>query len=175
MGKKILVAGVGNKLMGDDGFGPAVIESLSSLQLPTNVEARDFGTSGLALAIELGRYDTVIFLDAVKRGSKPGTLHILELHSEEITAGEVSEITTFTPHEIRLESLLSLAKAIDTLPKRITIIGCEPRNLGLQLGLSQEVRRAVARAVRLVLKKIGEMASEVSGSTSGGSADRFPS
>ena len=165
MEKKILIAGVGNKLMGDDGFGPAVIERLSSLQLPENVEARDFGTSGLTLAIELGRYDSVIFLDAVKRGCKPGAMHIVELDAEEISGAEVSEITKFTPHEIRLESLLSLAKAIGTLPERITIIGCEPRNLDLQLELSQEVRGAVGRAVRMALERMGEMAGELSDPT----------
>ena len=64
-GKRILVAGIGNRLMGDDGFGPRVIDILESMELPENVEVRDIGTAGITIATDLSDYDFVIFLDTM--------------------------------------------------------------------------------------------------------------
>ncbi|HEX58642.1 MAG TPA: hydrogenase maturation protease, partial [Methanomicrobia archaeon] len=81
---RVLIAGFGNKFMSDDGFGPRVIEELTKLKLPENVELRDVGLCDVTLAPDLADYDLVIFVDAVKTGGKPGTLYVLE-----ITAGDV--------------------------------------------------------------------------------------
>ena len=61
--KKVLVAGVGNRLMGDDGFGPRVIDVLSNYSIPDHVELRDVGTAGITIATDLSDYDEIIFLD----------------------------------------------------------------------------------------------------------------
>ena len=73
--KKILIAGVGNRLMSDDGFGPKVIDLLSSTALPENVDARDIGTAGVTIATDLSEYDLVIFVDSMNTEGEPGQLH----------------------------------------------------------------------------------------------------
>ena len=72
---RVFIAGIGNKYMGDDGFGPKVVEELLSEEIPSGVEVRDVGLCGITLAPELADYDMVIFVDAVNMDSKPGTIY----------------------------------------------------------------------------------------------------
>jgi hydrogenase maturation protease len=76
---RILVAGVGNVFRGDDGFGVAVARRLAHEPLPPGVELRDYGVRGVHLAYELlDGYDLLVLVDAVTRGSPPGTLYVIE-------------------------------------------------------------------------------------------------
>jgi len=81
---RILVAGIGNVFLGDDGFGVALADRLSRLKLPAGVDVVDFGIRGmdLAFAIQDG-YDAVVLLDATPRGSPPGTLHVIEVDRDQ--------------------------------------------------------------------------------------------
>jgi len=154
---KILVAGIGNKYMGDDGFGPRVIEALTTKDLPEDVEVRDVGLCGVTLAPDLDDYELVIFVDAVKKGGKPGTIY-----RREIEAGQVEKLKPeeargsfhLSIHEAKLEELLLFAKAIGTLPSTIVVVGCEVVKIGLGDALSQEVETALQRAVELILKEL---------------------
>ncbi len=149
-GGRILVAGVGNRLMRDDGFGPRVIDLLSSVPLPENVELRDIGTAGLTIATDLGEYDLVIFLDSMKMEGEPGRLSRVEVDVEDVK-DEAGELARVTLHEVGLEGLLKFSKTIGTLPPRVVLVGCKPKNIGPCLGLSDEVEAAAHRAVDLVL------------------------
>jgi len=80
---KILVAGLRNKYMGDDGFGPRVIEAPMVRNLHENVEARDVGLCGVTLAPDLRDYELVIFVDAVQKGGKPGTIYRSEIKAKQ--------------------------------------------------------------------------------------------
>ena len=71
--KRVMIAGIGNMFMKDDGFGSAVVKRIANKKFPEGVEVKDFGTGGLKLAYDLMRgYDGLIFLDASARVKNPG-------------------------------------------------------------------------------------------------------
>lgn len=91
---KVLVAGIGNIFLGDDGFGVETVRALAGRQLPPHVEAVDIGVRGVHLAYQvLDGYDTLILVDATARGERPGTLYVIEHDSAD--AGE--------PHGVALD------------------------------------------------------------------------
>jgi hydrogenase maturation protease len=157
--KKVLIAGVGNRLMSDDGFGPRVIDILSSAPLPKNVEARDIGTAGLTIATDLSEYDLVVFVDSVNMEGEPGQLHKSGIMVEEV-GGDIVELSRFTLHEVGLEGLLKFAKAIGALPPRVILIGCKPKAFGPSLELSPEVEDALHRAAEMAIATVEDFLSE---------------
>lgn len=156
---RILVAGIGNRLRGDDGFGPRVVDLLSSRKLPDGVDARDFGTAGLTIATELSDYDAAIFLDSAESEGDPGSLQRSRL---EVEAGidESAELARLTLHEVGLEGLLKFSKSIGTLPGKVYLIGCKPKILVPTLELSPEVEAAVEEAASMVLDTVCRLLSE---------------
>jgi hydrogenase maturation protease len=156
---RILIAGIGNRLKGDDGFGPRVIDLLSSRKLPDGVEARDFGTAGLTIATELSDYDVAIFLDAAENQGEPGSLQRSRL---EVQAGidESAELAKLTLHEVGLEGLLKFSKSIGTLPGKVYLIGCKPKLIVPTLELSPEVEAAVEEAASMVDDIVSKLLSE---------------
>jgi hydrogenase maturation protease len=141
--QRILVAGVGNVLRGDDGFGPAVTELLGGL--PEGVEVIETGTGGIALLQELMvGCAGLILIDAVERGAVPGTVFYIE---PEVEFGEhVPDVHLANPARV-----LSMAKTMGVLPDRVVIIGCQPEDTEeLCQGLSPCVQRALAIAVRKI-------------------------
>ena len=141
--KRILVAGVGNVLRGDDGFGPAVTELLDGL--PAGAEVIETGTGGIALLQELMvGCSGLILIDAVERGALPGTLFLIEPEIED--AVHVPDVHLANPARV-----LSMAKTIGVLPERVVIIGCQPADTEeLCQGLSPPVQRALAIAVHKI-------------------------
>jgi hydrogenase maturation protease len=140
---RILVAGVGNVLRGDDGFGPAVIGRLG--ELPAGVETVETGIGGVALLQELlAGCDGFVLVDAVDRGAAPGTL--FDLLPEVGDAVHVADVHLANPDRV-----LSIAKTMGVLPERVRIVGCQPAEVDeLGQGLSAVVEAAVARAVGMV-------------------------
>lgn len=140
---RILVAGVGNVLRGDDGFGPAVTELL--VGLPEGAEVIETGTGGIALLQELmAGCSGLILIDAVERGAEPGTLFFIEPEIED--AVHVPDVHLANPARV-----LSMAKTIGVLPERVVIIGCQPADTEeLCQGLSPPVQRALAIAVQRI-------------------------
>jgi hydrogenase maturation protease len=149
--EKILVAGVGNRLMGDDGFGPRVVDLLETAPLPRNVELRDLGTAGLTIATDLGEYALIIFLDSMDIEGEPGRLLQTDVRVEGDLEG-LNELARVTLHEVGLEGLLRFAKAIGTLPHKVKLIGCKPKVVRPSLDLSPEVEEAAKMAVGMVLE-----------------------
>lgn len=138
--------------MGDDGFGPRVIDLLSTCSLPDDVMLWDFGTAGLTIASELSDYGFIIFLDVTESGGEPGTLYKRKITVDEISIEDVTDLVTLSLHEVGLEGLLKLAKALEILPPRIILLGCEPKSLEPSLELSREVEAAARKAVSLVME-----------------------
>ncbi len=141
--QRILVAGVGNVLRGDDGFGPAVTELLGGLS--DGAEVIETGTGGIALLQELMvGCSGLILIDAVDRDEVPGTVFYIE---PEVERGEhVPDIHLANPARV-----LSMAKTMGVLPERVVIIGCQPEDTEeLCQGLSPCVQRALAVAVRKI-------------------------
>jgi hydrogenase maturation protease len=144
---RLLIAGIGNIFRGDDAFGCEVARMLAERRLPEGVRVKDFGIRGFDLACSLVEgYDGAILLDAVSRGSPPGTLYLIEPEPDEQSAA-------FDLHSLTPEHVFRLAATLGDRPTWIRVLGCEPESLGSEeevaMGLSDTVRTAVAEAVRM--------------------------
>jgi len=146
---KILVAGVGNIFLGDDGFGVEVARRLAEIELPEGVEVGDFGIRGIHLAYELSGYDLTILVDATPRGEPPGTLYALEL--EEGQPQAVIDAHGMTP-----DAVLDLVGVVGGEMRRVLLVGCEPADVSPGMELSPAVTDAIEPAVRLVRELIEE-------------------
>jgi hydrogenase maturation protease len=153
---KILVAGIGNIFLGDDGFGVEVARRLSERDWPAGVSVVDFGIRGYDLAFALvDGCQAAILVDALARGEAPGTLYVLEPDVEGL--GELSP-AGMAGHGLHPAQVLNLARLFGSLPGRILVVGCEPATLEFDLdtveeggmGLSEPVQAAVAGAITLV-------------------------
>jgi hydrogenase maturation protease len=159
---RVLVAGIGNVFLGDDGFGPEVARRLQGGgALPDGVRVEDFGIRGLDLAYALGEgLDAAILVDAVPRGDPPGTLYVIE---PELDFGEPGAMDA---HGMDPVKVLALAGSLGPLPERVLLVGCEPetRMTGdeeeLVGELSEPVRAAVDGAVDLVRSLAAELTQE---------------
>jgi len=154
-----LVAGVGNRLMGDDGFGPRVIDLLSAHSLPVNVELRDVGTSGLSIATDLSDYDLVIFIDSMEMEGEPGQISRFEVDVEDVH-DDVGKPIGSTLHELGLGELLKISKAIGTLPPRVILVGCKPGDIRPGMTMTAAVEQAAHRAADMVLEILGLKTNE---------------
>ena len=151
--KRILVAGIGNIFLGDDGFGVEVASKLASRRFPQGVRVTDFGIRGFDLAYALmDGYETTILVDAYPGEGEPGTLFVVEpdlqnLNSTGPRAGFVD------PHGMNPLNVLHMAVNMGAQLKRILLVGCVPATLGPeegQMGLSEPVATALDEAVQLV-------------------------
>ena len=148
---RILVAGIGNIFLGDDGFGVEVARRLEQQDLGEGVEVRDFGIRGMDLAYALQEgYEAVIFVDAAPRGETPGTVSLIE---PELDLDEV----VLDTHGMDPLRVLGLARALGRVPERVLVVACEPEVVvhgehdeDLVGELSSPVAAAVDGAVELV-------------------------
>lgn len=149
MSGRVIIGCVGNVLRGDDGFGPAVAERLSAL--PEGAEVVETGIGGIALLQEiLAGCDGLVLIDAVDRGAEPGTVFLIE---PDVLEGEhVADVHLANP-----ERVLTMAKSMGALPRRVLIVGCQPADVDeLEQGLSPAVERAVETAVDRVQAAVRE-------------------
>ena len=157
--KQILVAGIGNAWLRDDGFGGEVTKLLADRELPAGVHVIDFGTGGLDLAYEVMRgYDALILIDVSRQGGSPGTLYVMEALPDDVD-GEIEDGQMLDPHGMDPQTVLRFVKYVGGWPGRVFVIACEPEDVeDVGIGLSAAVGGAVARAVDVVLETIAELA-----------------
>jgi hydrogenase maturation protease len=136
---KVLVAGIGNVFLGDDGFGCALAERVAF----EGVDVADFGIRGMDLAYALADYDVVVFLDATPRGEAPGTLYVIEPDLE----GLPLDVDAHAMHPV---SVLALAKTLGGELPRTLVLGCEPAGIEEFTDLSEPVRAALDEAEKLL-------------------------
>ena len=159
--KRILVAGIGNAWLKDDGFGSAVAERLSTRELPAEAAVFDFGTGGLDLAYEVMRgYDGLILIDVSRQGGEPGTLYVMEASEDDVEAG-IEDGQIINPHAMDPQTVLRFVKSLGAWPGKVVVIACEPAAVEeMGLGLSTAVEVAVEGAIDLVLSTIEELRSD---------------
>ena len=141
----ILVLGLGNQLLSDDGVGPVLLEELaaSAIPWPSDVEFLDGGTQGLALLGHLSGRQALIIVDALHTGAPPGTVHRLTLNElRELSAGRAH-----SAHEGNAGELLAAAQLIGELPDRLFVVGIEPERIVTGVGLSDAVQQALPPAL----------------------------
>src|SRR5579862_1578103 len=122
---RMLVAGVGNIFLGDDGFGVEVVRRLAAQSLPADVEVHDFGIRGLHLAYQMldAGYGTTVLVDATPRGGTPGSLYLSEPELD--PAGKSPP----DAHSMDPAAVLGAVKALGGTAGRVLIVGCEPASL----------------------------------------------
>lgn len=154
--RHILVAGVGNVLHGDDGFGVELAWRLAKRQWPDGVKVIETGIGGMSLVQELMQgYALLLLLDAHQSGGPPGTVRLLE--------PSLPDLSGLNPHQLRdyfadthyatpLRAL-SLLDRLGRLPRKVAVIGCEPlpQDEGLKIGLSAAVAAALDPAEDLAV------------------------
>ncbi|MEU6643958.1 hydrogenase maturation protease [Saccharomonospora sp. NPDC046836] len=152
----VLVAGVGNVFLGDDGFGVAVARRLAQCTLPAGVVVADYGIRGMHLAYELldGRFDTLIMVDAVPVDEPPGTVVVLEVDPRGDDSGADLPATP-DAHGMDPAAVLRMLRMLGgTAPgvlDQVLVVGCRPAVVDERMELSEPVRAAVGEAARLVL------------------------
>lgn len=151
---RILIAGVGNIFLGDDGFGVEVAQRMLKRKLPDPVRVVDFGIRGFDLAYALmDDYDATILVDATPRGGVPGTIYTIEGDLNELENMSEAQMTVET-HGMNPLKVLGMVKAMGGEPKRLLIVGCEPANLEPdeegRIGLSDPVSASVEEAISMI-------------------------
>jgi hydrogenase maturation protease len=154
---RVLVAGVGNIFLGDDGFGAEVARRLATASLPEWVQVADYGTSGMHLMYDLADgFDTVILIDAAPRGGEPGAVYLLELDpaDHQATQSEAEPGSPVHPffdaHGMQPDVVLGMLGVLGGQTHRILVVGCEPASTDYGIGLSEPVAAAVDTAVAMV-------------------------
>jgi hydrogenase maturation protease len=149
----VLVAGIGNIFLGDDGFGVEVVRRLVNRPLPDGVRVVDYGIRGFDLAYALAESpERTILIDACPRGDAPGTVYVLEPDLADLDADEPSHPLP-DAHTMNPLQVLRLARSLGAGLQRVCLVGCEPATFGPpegQLGLSEPVEAAIDRAVAVV-------------------------
>jgi hydrogenase maturation protease len=154
---RILVAGIGNVFLGDDGFGVAVVNRLKQRPLGSHVDVIDFGIRGMDLAYALmGDYGLAILVDALPRGGPIGSVYVLEPSVSSMQPNtEGPDAHTMDPLRV-----LQLVQAMEGLSCKVLIVGCEPGRLdsGWESGteLSAEVTAGVDQAITIIERMCGE-------------------
>lgn len=159
---RILVAGMGNVLRHDDGFGVEVARRLATdAALPAGVTVIEVGIGGIHLVQELmAGYDALVVLDAVERGSDPGTIHLLAADVPDLAGWSEEQRGDFLAdtHYATPAKAMILAKALGVLPPQVFILGCQPADATeLGIGLTAAVDQAVADAVRVLTKLVRDL------------------
>ena len=159
MKDRVLVAGVGNIFLGDDGFGVEVARRLATLDLPDWVRVADYGTSGIHLAYDLADgYATTILIDAAPRGGEPGTVTVMEVDEEQRRLAHVGVPLEagrlFDGHGMQPDVVLGTLSMLGADIPRILVVSCEPASVDYGIGLSPPVAAAVGEAVRVILDLI---------------------
>ena len=153
---RMMIAGVGNIFLGDDGFGVEVARRLADAGLPDWVRVADYGISGMHLAYDLAEgFETTILIDASPRGEPPGTVYVMELSAEHRPApapapGGGAPVPVLDGHGMQPDVVLGMLDMLGADAGRVLLVGCEPASIEARMGLSEPAAAAVDEAVRIV-------------------------
>ncbi len=150
---RVLVLGLGNRLLSDDGVGPVLVDTLAAEgEAAAEVELVDGGTQGLMLLSRIAGRRALLILDAVALGAAPGTVHVLDGPAVLASGGASS-----TAHEANAGELLRAAALLGDLPARVTVVGIEPAELRTGMDLSEAVTRALPAALQTIRDVLRDM------------------
>jgi hydrogenase maturation protease len=147
--ERTLILGVGNPLMGDDGAGIEAARMLNESALPENVTVIDAGTPGWGLVEFIKDWPSVVIVDAVRLGLKPGQWQRFDANEFRLIANQ-GEISL---HDTDIAGGLALAQELDLLPEKVIIYGIEPESIHQGMRLSPSVRAGLPGLVGSILNK----------------------
>jgi hydrogenase maturation protease len=156
--KKIGIAGVGNYIVGDEGFGVHVVHYLQeNYAFPDNVDIQDVGTAGIYMAPFLEECDPVFVVDVVDMKGEPGSFHFFTLH--DVKAGNFQ--MRMSPHQLGLLEILEIAKLRDAAPSEIEFYTVIPKVLIDDIGLSPELEEKKVEVAQMLLARLAEHGIQV--------------
>jgi hydrogenase maturation protease len=164
----VLVLGLGNVLLGDDGIGAAVVDALErDYRIPADVRLVEGGTLGLSLLDEIAEARHVILVDAVATDEPPGTLVRLD-------GGDVMDAVRerLSVHQVGVADLLNAARLIGRYPASVVLLGLVPGSLGLGVGRTRAVGAALDVLVSAVVREVQTLGHELVARPHGGAAER---
>lgn len=141
------VIAIGNDLYGDDGVGNAVLNVLEQIPEMKDIELIDGATDALGLIDHFSGTDHVIIVDAAQMGENPGTVKVFDKEEVKLKI----KMDNLSVHGISLAETFEIAQAVDSLPKKITIIGIEPKNIGISQELSDVVMQSIPEIVSNII------------------------
>ncbi len=147
--RPILVLGIGNILLRDEGVGVRVIERMQKMRLPDNVELIDGGTAGADLLDALAERKKVIVIDAVQADCEPGT--VLRFTADDLTQPDGVGMSL---HELGLGEALTMTRQLGCAPEDVVVFGIKPKDISCGLELSEQISASIPRVVELVLAEI---------------------
>ncbi len=148
---KILVLGIGNYLMGDEGVGVHSIHALSKIDLPANVDIMDGGTGSFNLMPILSKYPLVIFIDATMDSQPAGTIHVIYPKFAKDFP------TVLSAHDVGLKDMIEALEFQEELPKIILITVSIKEMIPMTISLTKDVNKSISKVVDKVvdiLKKV---------------------
>jgi hydrogenase maturation protease len=147
MASRILIAGIGNIFLGDDGFGPEVMRHVCDrVDGCDGIRATDYGIGGMHLAYDLLEdWDALVLVDAIPNRGSPGTVHVFEADHESPDAP-----AGLDAHGMDPATVFASLRALDGTPPRTIVVGCEVADVSEGMRLSEPVEAAVPEAVRAV-------------------------
>jgi hydrogenase maturation protease len=146
----VLVLGIGNILLRDEGVGVRVVEMLQTMELPSTVEVFDGATAGVDLLDVMADRRKIIVVDAVQADGPPGM--VFRFSPSQL---QPQEHVSLSLHQIGLLEALRMAELIGCPPEQVVIFGVRPKDVGCGLDLSTEVTQAAGEVVQLVLSELG--------------------
>jgi hydrogenase maturation protease len=160
--KKIGILGIGNLIVGDEGFGVHTVRYLEEhYEFPEEVLLRDGGTAGIYMSPFLEECDPVLVIDVVDIDAEPGSMHYYS--SEDVKAGKIS--TRMSPHQLGLLEILEICKLRDAAPETLEFYCVVPKKLDTSTELSDVVAPRVKEISDIVLKRLAELGVEVTART----------
>ncbi|BCO37107.1 peptidase M52 [Mycobacterium heckeshornense] len=151
---RILVAGIGNIFLGDDGFGPEVLRQLPDRLTSESVRVSDYGIAGMHLAYDLLEgWDALVLVDALPNRGCPGSLHVFEADHGWLASGPALDAHAMDP-----AAVFASLRALGGVAPRTIVVGCEVAELADRMGLSEPVRSAVPEAIAAVESAVAMLA-----------------
>jgi hydrogenase maturation protease len=147
--KRILVLGVGNLLLSDEGVGVHVAQRMMTMNMPPEVQVVEGGTDGFGLVNVITEADRMILIDAVRGGGQPGSIYRFEIED----CPPYPDIFKTSVHQISILEVINLSSLIGTTP-RTTIIGIEPACMEMGMELSPAVEAKVPRVIQMIKEEV---------------------
>lgn len=146
----VLVLGIGNLVMSDDGVGVRVVQRLQrEYRLPPEVDVMDGGTLGLDILPRLEGIERLIVVDAVETGKRPGTC--VRLVGDDIPLALETKVS---PHQMGLKDLLSVALLLGHIPQEMVLVGVQPGSIEMGIELTPDVESKVDVMLATVLDEL---------------------
>jgi len=156
--KNIGIAGIGNLLLRDEGFGVHVVHYLqSNYTFPENVDIQDVGTAGIYMAPFLESCDPVLVIDVVDIQGEPGSFHFFSL--TDVKAGTFQ--TRMSPHQLGLLEILEVCKLREEAPQQVEFYTIIPQELTESLELSDKAEERKVEVAEMIVKRLQDLGVEV--------------